>query len=102
MEPLVVPWVNGRVSRADSTVVTVGSNVTAMFTESPGFRVMGAAGTRLAEKSEPACVKEGGAEMNAFLDAAVQFIQMGLLLVLVVLNIGIRRRLKRLEDKLGR
>ena len=40
--------------------------------------------------------------MNPFLDAAVQFIQMGLLLVLIAMNIGLWKRLKNIEDKLGR
>ena len=40
--------------------------------------------------------------MNAFLDAAVQFIQMALLLIVVAQNFGLRARLKRLEDRLGR
>jgi hypothetical protein len=40
--------------------------------------------------------------MNALLDAAVQFIQMGLLLILVVQNFSLRARLKAIEEKLGR
>jgi hypothetical protein len=40
--------------------------------------------------------------VDAILDAAVQFIQMGLLLILVALNLGLRRRLKAIEEKLGR
>lgn len=40
--------------------------------------------------------------MDAFLDAAVQFLQVGLLLVLVALNIGNSRRLKAIEEKLNR
>jgi hypothetical protein len=40
--------------------------------------------------------------MNAILDAAVQFIQMGLLLIVVVQNFGLRARLKAMEEKLGR
>ena len=40
--------------------------------------------------------------MNAFLDAAVQLVQMALLLGLVVLTFGIRRRLKAIEAKLDR
>ena len=40
--------------------------------------------------------------MNALLDAAVQLIQVGLLLIVVVQNFGLRARLKRLEDRVGR
>jgi len=40
--------------------------------------------------------------VNAILDAAVQLIQMGLLLILVALNVALRRRLKAIEEKLGR
>jgi hypothetical protein len=40
--------------------------------------------------------------VNAILDAAVQLIQMGLLLILVALNFGLRTRLKAIEEKLGR
>jgi hypothetical protein len=39
--------------------------------------------------------------MNMDLDAAVQFIQVALLLGLVVQNFGILARLKRIEDRLG-
>ena len=46
--------------------------------------------------------EERVAEMNAILDAAVQFIQMGLLLIVVVQNFGLRARLKAMEEKLGR
>ncbi|HET7363035.1 MAG TPA: hypothetical protein VFJ70_05600 [Burkholderiales bacterium] len=40
--------------------------------------------------------------MNAFLDAAVQLIQVALLIVLVALNFSLRRRLRTIEEKLGR
>jgi hypothetical protein len=40
--------------------------------------------------------------MNAMLDASVQLIQVGLLLILIALNFGVRRRLKAIEEKLGR
>ena len=40
--------------------------------------------------------------VNPFLDAAVQFIQMTMLLIVVAQNLGLRARLKRLEDRLGR
>ncbi len=40
--------------------------------------------------------------MNAFLDASVQFIQLGLLLVLITVNLGLRKRLKAIEEKLDR
>jgi hypothetical protein len=40
--------------------------------------------------------------MDALLDASVQLIQVGLLLILVALNFGIRRRLRAIEQKLGR
>jgi hypothetical protein len=43
-----------------------------------------------------------GDQVNAILDAAVQLIQMGLLLILVALNVSLRRRLKAIEEKLGR
>jgi len=36
------------------------------------------------------------------LDAAVQFIQMTMLLIVVAQNLGLRARLKRLEDRLAR
>jgi hypothetical protein len=36
--------------------------------------------------------------MNALLDASVQLIQVGLLLILIAQNFGLRARLKRLED----
>jgi hypothetical protein len=39
--------------------------------------------------------------MNAILDASVQLIQVGLLLILVALNFGLRARLKAIEKKLG-
>jgi hypothetical protein len=40
--------------------------------------------------------------MNAFLDASVQLIQVALLIVLVALNFGLRKRLKAIEEKLNR
>jgi hypothetical protein len=40
--------------------------------------------------------------MNAFLDASVQLIQVALLIILVALNFGLRKRLKAIEEKLGR
>jgi len=40
--------------------------------------------------------------MNAMLDASVQLIQVGLLLILIALNFGMRRRLKAIEERLGR
>jgi len=39
--------------------------------------------------------------MNAFLDAAVQLIQVVLLLALIAVTLNIRARLKALEEKLG-
>ena len=39
--------------------------------------------------------------MHIVLDAAVQFLQVGLLLLLVVQNVGLRARLKAIEAKLG-
>ena len=39
--------------------------------------------------------------MNEILDAGVQFIQVGLLLVLILLTFGLRARIKALEDKLN-
>ena len=39
--------------------------------------------------------------VNALLDASVQLMQVGLLLILVVLNFGIRQRLKAIERKLN-
>lgn len=39
--------------------------------------------------------------MDLVLDAAVQFIQMGLLIVLVGLNFSLRARLKTIEEKLA-
>jgi hypothetical protein len=39
--------------------------------------------------------------MDAVLDASVQLIQVGLLLLLVALNFGLRARLKAIEAKLG-
>jgi hypothetical protein len=40
--------------------------------------------------------------MNAFLDAAVQLLQLMALLALIALNLNIRARLKAIEEKLGR
>jgi hypothetical protein len=40
--------------------------------------------------------------VKAFLDAAVQLIQVVLLLGLIALNFGLRTRLKAIEDKLER
>ncbi len=40
--------------------------------------------------------------MNAFLDASVQLIQVVLLIILVAQNIGFRKRLKAIEEKLNR
>jgi hypothetical protein len=39
--------------------------------------------------------------MNALLDASVQLIQVGLILVIVAQNFGLRARLKAIEAKLG-
>jgi hypothetical protein len=44
----------------------------------------------------------GRDEMNAFLDAAVQLLQLMAILVLIAMNIGIGKRLKAIEEKLGR
>ena len=38
--------------------------------------------------------------MDAILDASVQLIQVGLLLILIAMNYGIRARLKAIEAKL--
>ena len=40
--------------------------------------------------------------MDAILDASVQLIQMGLLLILIAMNYGLRARLKAIEAKLDR
>jgi hypothetical protein len=40
--------------------------------------------------------------MNALLDASVQFIQMGLLFIVIMQNLNLRARIKALEDKLNR
>ena len=40
--------------------------------------------------------------MNLVLDAAVQFIQMGLLLIVIVQNFALRARLKAIEGKLDK
>jgi hypothetical protein len=40
--------------------------------------------------------------MNAILDASVQLIQVGMLLILIALNFGLRARLKAIETKLDR
>lgn len=40
--------------------------------------------------------------MDLVLDAAVQFVQVGLLLVVVALNFDLRARIKRLEEKLSK
>jgi hypothetical protein len=40
--------------------------------------------------------------MNAILDASVQLIQLGLLWIVVTQNFGLRKRLKAIEEKLGR
>ena len=40
--------------------------------------------------------------MHATLDAAVQFIQVGLLFVLIAQNFSVGKRLKALEEKLNR
>ena len=40
--------------------------------------------------------------MNAILDSSVQLVQVGLLLILIAVNFGIQRRLKAIEEKLGR
>jgi hypothetical protein len=39
--------------------------------------------------------------MDLVLDASVQLIQLGLLFILVTLNVGLRRRLKAIEARLG-
>jgi hypothetical protein len=39
--------------------------------------------------------------MDALLDASVQLIQVGILLVIAVQNFGLRRRLRAIEAKLG-
>ena len=38
--------------------------------------------------------------MNEILDAGVQFIQVGILILLVVLHFGLRARLKAIEERL--
>ena len=40
--------------------------------------------------------------MNEVLDASVQLIQLGLVLFLIVVNLGLRARLKAIEEKLDR
>ena len=40
--------------------------------------------------------------MNVILDAAVQFLQVGLLLGLIAMQFGIRTHLKSIEEKLDR
>jgi hypothetical protein len=40
--------------------------------------------------------------MNAILDASVQLIQVGMLLVVVAQNFALRARLRAIEAKLGR
>jgi hypothetical protein len=40
--------------------------------------------------------------MDAILDASVQLIQVGLLLILIAMNYGLRARLKAIEAKLAR
>jgi hypothetical protein len=40
--------------------------------------------------------------MDALLDASVQLIQVGLLLLLAMQNFGIRARLRRIEEKLAK
>jgi|tagenome__1003787_1003787.scaffolds.fasta_scaffold6197108_1 hypothetical protein len=39
--------------------------------------------------------------MNLVLDAAVQFVQVGFLLLVIVQNFGLRARLKAIEEKLA-
>jgi hypothetical protein len=43
-----------------------------------------------------------GGYMDALLDASVQLIQVGLLLLLAMQNFGIRTRLRRIEEKLAK
>ena len=43
-----------------------------------------------------------GYQMDAILDASVQLIQVGLLLILIAMNYGLRARLKAIEAKLAR
>ena len=40
--------------------------------------------------------------MDALLDASVQLIQVGLLLLLAMQNFGIRARLRKIEEKLAK
>ncbi|HZS68986.1 MAG TPA: hypothetical protein VFA72_17885 [Burkholderiales bacterium] len=41
-------------------------------------------------------------QMNAFLDAAVQLIQVAILLIVLAQNFGLSKRLKAIEEKLNR
>lgn len=40
--------------------------------------------------------------MDALLDATVQLLQVGLLLLIAMQNFGLRARLRKIEDKLAR